>query len=89
MVQIGAHGPDDWSEIEFRLYSELTDYDSRLANDGITQALYDTGLFNWDIDPETRAQIRETLRDRLWDDYGIDFDDVFDWEAYRASYDEA
>lgn len=82
-------GMNDWSEIEFRLYDEMAGANPAVYNDRFAQALYDTALFNWDVSREDRAAVLHGLRDHLWNEYGIDFDDQFDWEGYRAAYDEA
>lgn len=81
--------PDEWSPTESRLFEEFVTGSevSALANDRLLQALYDEALFNRDISDKDRAAIMETMRDYVWDEYGIDFDDVFDWEGYRDAYD--
>lgn len=79
--------PDDWGRNETALYGELVDGNSLMENDRILQALYDEALFNFDLSKADRAEIMETMRDYVWDEYGIDFDDVFDWEGYRDAYD--
>jgi hypothetical protein len=28
----------------------------------------------------------EDLKDILWDEYGIDFEEIWDWEAFREWY---
>lgn len=82
-------GMNDWSDIEFRLFDDLAGGDPRVYGDWVTENLYDTALFNFDISKSDRSAILHSLRDRLWDEYGIDFDDQFDWEGYRAAYDES
>lgn len=79
--------PDEWGRNESRLFEEFVGSDSVMENDRLLQALYDEALFNFDLSNEDRAAIMETMRDYVWDEYGIDFDDVFDWEAYREAYD--
>lgn len=34
-------------------------------------------------------QAYQDMIDYLWDQYGIDFEDAFDWEDFRAWYDAA
>ena len=81
--------PSEWGETESRLYEELISEtgESALADDRIFQALYDEAMFNFDLSHQDRVDILDTMRDYAWDEYGIDFDDVFDWEAYREAYD--
>ncbi len=31
----------------------------------------------------------DSLKEYLWDEYGVDFDDVFDWDDYRSHYEAA
>jgi hypothetical protein len=84
-------GMDDWSNLEFRLYESLADQNPALygRDAQIVQTIYDSALFNWDISRPDRAGLIRALRNEMWDQYGVDFDTVFDWEAYRAAYDEA
>lgn len=79
--------PDEWGRNESALYEDFTGGNSDMENDRLLQALYDEALFNFDLSNEDRAAIMETMRDYVWDEYGIDFDDVFDWEGYRDAYD--
>lgn len=77
----------EWSNVEFQLYNNALGHTPDAFDDRFTQTLYDTALFNWDISPNERAAVLDALRDRMWDQYGLDFDDVFDWESYREAYD--
>lgn len=79
--------PSEWGETEAVLFEKFLEADSALEHDRLAQALYDEAFFNFDLSPEDRHDIMETLKDHLWDEYGIDFDDVFDWEGYRDAYD--
>lgn len=77
----------DWSYIEFGLFDNMANGYLPMYEDRQLQALYDAALFNHDIASSDRAAIVNGLREYMWDEYGIDFDDIFDWEAYRESYD--
>lgn len=80
----------EWRGAEMRLYSDMADQlPAQFGDDRMTQALYDAALFNFDISSGDRAAIMDALRDRMESEYGVDFDDVFDWEGYRSSYDRA
>ncbi len=79
----------EWGEIEFNLYDSVASQHPALYNDRFTQAIYDAALFNWDMQRSDRAALLEALRDRMWDEYGVDFESVFDWESYRQAYDNA
>lgn len=80
---------DEWSEVEFQLFDSMASANPDLYNDQWIQTLYDAALFEHDISSSDRAAIMESLRDYMWDEYGLDFDDVFDWEAFREAYDRA
>ena len=80
---------DDWSYVEFGLFDQMAGGYQPFYEDRQLQALYDSALFNHDVSSDDRAAIIEGLRDYMWDEYGVDFDDVFDWEAYREAYDSA
>jgi hypothetical protein len=82
-------GMDDWSEIEFGLFDSMVGHSAEIYGDQWMQTLYDTALFEHDISADDRAAVLSALRDYLWDNYGVDFDDVFDWEGYREAYDNA
>jgi hypothetical protein len=57
--------------------------------DTTAQALFHAAYFDQDYTTSERVAIREALAEYLEDEYDIDFDDVFDWEAWRESYGEA
>jgi hypothetical protein len=82
---------EGWSPNEFRMFDELNMPDSAF-NDGFIQGYFDNALFDFDhaLSQEEHAANLEGLREYLWDEYGLDFDDVFDaewWEDYRELYD--
>lgn len=78
----------DWRGTELRLYAEMAEeMPVSFQNDRFTQALYDAALYNRDIPKRDRAAIMDALRDRMESEYGVDFDNVFNWEGYRATYD--
>jgi hypothetical protein len=80
----------DWGYMEMYLYEDMGNgLPSSFQNDRMVQALYDTALFNYDISKEDRNAVMGSLKDYMWDEYGVDFDDVFDWENYREAYDNA
>jgi hypothetical protein len=78
---------DEWSNVELSLYQEAFDSTEDAFNDRTFQFLYDQSLFEWDhYTHDERVATQEAMKDYLFDNYGIDFDAVFDWEAYRANY---
>lgn len=82
-------GINEFSNIEFRLFDQMAGHDSRMFNDRMVQTLYDAALFEHDISKQDRSAILNSLRDYMADNYGVDFDDVFDWEGFREAYDSA
>lgn len=83
-------GLNEWSsEIEFRLFEDMAGHDPRMYTDPWVQNLYDAALFEHDISKQDRAEILRELENYLRDEYGVIFDDVFDWESFREAYDNA
>ena len=79
--------PDDWYSTEETLWEILVGADSELGNDQQLQDLFDVAMFDPQATPEERAAAYEDLVSTLWEEYGIDFEDIFDWEDYRDWYD--
>jgi hypothetical protein len=77
--------PSDWSRFEHELW-ERTAGGLGIEQDRYAQALYAEGWFNWDISPADRAGIREGMYQYMQDTYSVNFDDVFDWQAWRDAY---
>lgn len=74
-----------WSGRETDMWERFNAYG--ITDDPVAQALFHEGFYN----PGThegvdKLAIRDTLADYLRDEYGLDFDDVFDWEAWREMY---
>jgi hypothetical protein len=51
--------------------------------------MFDLAYFDQDVSHDVRENAREWLDEYLADEYGFDFDDWFDWEAWRDAYSEA
>lgn len=81
--------PNDWYGAEKDLYDSLVNGDPVLGSDRTLQMLYDVALFDKDIRPDEREAIMDELVDYLWREYGLDFDDAFDWDGYRDWYEHA
>jgi hypothetical protein len=73
---------DEWSDNEFRLFARMN-LPPEAETDRWVQALYDAVLFTPEEDYTFREAARQGLKDRLYYDYGVVFDDVFDWDAYK------
>jgi len=81
--------PESWSERQADLYDDLVNADPVIAADQELQFLYQEALFDLELSAPDRQIIIDMLEDYLMDQYGIDFDDVFDWDAYRSWYENA
>jgi hypothetical protein len=73
------------------MFDELNIPDSAF-NDGFVQGYYDAIFFDFDnaLTHEEKQDALEGFKEYLWDEYGLDFDDVFDaewFEDYRELYD--
>lgn len=77
----------NWSDTENILWQDA--FGSEF-NDPVAQAMYHSAYFEpgtWDSSQV--SAIREALADYLSDTYDLEFDEVFDWEAWRESYGNA
>jgi hypothetical protein len=81
--------PDYWYQNEDSLFDALIGGHSTAGDDAHLQELFDKALFDPDVADDERAEAYDELVDYLWDEYEIDFEDVFDWEDYRSWYDAA
>ena len=75
--------PNDWSDFEKRLWDDFPD---DVVDDRIAQAMYNDAYFNHDLTSDDRMAIRSAFSDYLDQEYGIDFDQIFDWDAWRDAY---
>lgn len=58
-----------------------------LGHDENAQRFYDAALYTFSEDREQRAINLRNFKEYIADEYGIDWDDIFDWEEYRRNYD--
>lgn len=79
--------PNNWGDNERNLYFDAFE-PVGAYQDTTAQALYNEGYFNYDISTEQRVAIREALDNYMWQEYGVDFQEIFDWEAFRDAYGE-
>lgn len=59
---------------------------SEIQNDHTLSQLFDTAFFDPNATHLQRMDARDELRSYLFSDYGLDIDDVFDWDAWRDAY---
>ena len=82
--------PREWTPDEVEIYDRMVEGNPDIGSDQFLQALYDEALFH-DIHGNGSPQhdfLMEQLIDYLRDTYGIEFDDVFDWEQWRRWYEQ-
>ena len=75
-----------WSSIEERLFEDIGERNEQIFQDEYLQQAFDIGWFDMDVSTEYREAAREFVVEWLHDEYGIDFDEVFDWDAWREAY---
>lgn len=80
--------PTGWPTYEKEMWTDafepLAAFEDRTA-----QTLFNEGYFNFELPSEQISAIRDALDSYLLQEYGVDFDEIFDWEAYREAYGEA
>lgn len=82
--------PASWSYGEKDLWAETTFHGTAEAFfDPVAQALYNEAFYNWDAREGEVAAIRDALKEYMWQEYDVWWDDAFDWDAWREAYDEA
>jgi len=59
------------------------------AQDQTAHDLFWSVYYDNDLSIPDREQALQQLNDYLWDEYGIDFEAVWDWEDFRAWYENA
>ena len=74
-----------WSDAQEHLFQDIALNDD-LLNDAVLQQAFDIGWFSPDVDTEYREAAREYVIEWLDQEYGIEFDAVFDWDAWRENY---
>lgn len=75
----------DWSESEFDLFERMA-HDTDALEDSMLQSMFDLAYYDDDVDHDIRANAREWISDYVEDVYGFDFDEYFDWDAWREEH---
>lgn len=75
-----------WSSTEERLFEDIGERNEQIFNDELLQQAFDVGWFDMNVSSEYREAAREFVIEWLDSEYGIEFDDVFDWDAWREAY---
>ena len=77
--------PDHWTDTEKALFIDMTDGNPVMASDEVLQMYYHATFFAG-VNGERQANIYERLVTYMDDEYEIEMDDVFDWEAFAEWY---
>jgi hypothetical protein len=87
---------EGWSEDEARLFEkalgEIADeYGEALAQeigeDQWVQFLYHEGMWDFELAGDYRANAYNAFVDYMMETYNMEWEDVYDWDAYREAYD--
>lgn len=85
MPEFSFFEPDVWTDKQAEIYED-TFPNPTLSSDPVVEALFFHGYMDMEIDTPERNAAREALYEYLNDEYGVDFDEVFDWEEWREQY---
>lgn len=75
-----------WSSLEEALFSDLGAFHDSVFQDQDLQNAFHLGWFDKSIDKDYREAAREFVYEWLEVEYGIDFDEEFDWDTWREEY---
>lgn len=76
---------EDYFQSSFMQHSSAETLD-KMDSDYVLDHLFETAFFDRDTSYSDRMDARDDVRQYLMDEYGLDIDDVFDWEAWREAY---
>lgn len=77
---------DQFSNSEYAFWYETTHLSPEAYSDVYAQNMFHEAFFNFENENEARGAVQEILEDYLWEEYELDFDELFDWEGYREWY---
>jgi len=66
------------------LYTLIGFQDNALDNEA--RGMFWDVMYNDELSVGERIQAYEDLSEHLWDLYGLNFEDIWDWEAFRDWY---
>ncbi len=82
--------PEKWGPEQRSIWQDMVrDIPPAAREDNTLMMLYDYALFDDTLSPRDKDVVYFALTDLLRDDYGVDFDEIFDWEAYKEWYENA
>lgn len=62
---------------------------ARIEADPLAYVFYEEAMWDWSLDGDVRNDLYERFTEYMEDHYGIEWEEVFDWEAWREDYDAA
>jgi hypothetical protein len=85
---------EGWSEDEANLFADAIgnmgdEIGAQVAQDEWANFLYHEAMWDFDIPADYRAGAYDAFVEYMQDTYGVEWDEVYDWEAYREAYDAA
>lgn len=76
------------SDLWERALAEMPeDVASRVAGDPFAESFYHEAMWNWDLAGDTRADMYENFVTYMEEYFGVEWEDVFDWDDWRGAYD--
>lgn len=78
------YNPFGWDDSIAHMWDSVT-HGQSWAGDDYAKSLFATAYVD-DVDPAVRGYAREALSDWFQEEYGLDWDDQFDWESWREWY---
>jgi hypothetical protein len=85
--QIPEYSSEELIEIQRQQLYDLVGFVDANPIDSDIRTLFWDLMYNDELSYGERRDTYEYLSQRLMDDYGIDFEGVWDWEAFREWYD--
>jgi hypothetical protein len=78
------------SELWENALAELPfDVQERILADPFVEAFYHEAFWDWDLAGDTRADVYENFIAYMEDEYGVEWEEIFDWDDWRQAYDDA
>lgn len=78
---------DSWDDFYEQFNPDPLDYQDILFGNNWDVDLHAQGLFmEWMGTGFKNEEMHEQLNDYMWERYGIDFDDVFEWQDFQEWY---
>lgn len=79
--------PESWGSNKAALWIDATTTEPALARDEYAQMFYDAALYTHSESRDQRELNLANFKAYIFDEYGVEWDHIFDWESYREDYD--